>query len=131
MNILIFLGFIAVCAIVLIWASNRRSARELELAQKRKAKAKRVNTDLLRTPADYTLSRPDQSWRTRRHEPTTGVVATNAFAPRSEAPAPEYDGFSRRDRHHVRDRNARIKKESHVEEPGMRTVGPAGGQTAH
>jgi FtsZ-interacting cell division protein ZipA len=131
MNILIFLGFIAVCAIVLMWANSRRTARELEMARKKKAKAKRTNTDLLKTPADYTLSRPDQPWHARQHQPTTGVVATNAFAPKSEAPAPEYDGFSRRDRHHVRDRNARIKKESHAEEPRMRTVGPSGGRTAH
>ena len=42
---------------------------------------------------------------------------TNRFVPKSvSAGEPEYDGFSRRDRHHVVVGTAHIKKEDHIDE---------------
>jgi hypothetical protein len=121
MEIVLFVSFIAVCAFVVILASSK-SKKRANPSQERKERLKTARKDLLRTPVNYTLSRPDQSWHTRRNSATTGVTRTNAFVARSLGQDPEYDGYSRRDRHHVRDRTARVKTESHVEEPRMSSI---------
>jgi hypothetical protein len=121
MEIVYFIAFIVACAFLVIWSTGK-SKKETELAQKRKATIKKSRADLLETPADYTLSRPDQLWFTRKSASALGVTPTNLFAPKSQAPEPEYDGYSRRDRHHLADANATIKKEAHVEEPRMSSV---------
>jgi hypothetical protein len=130
MEIVYFIAFIVVCAFLVIWGTGK-SKKETELAQQRKAKAKKSRSDLLATPADYTLSRPDQLWFTRKHASTLGVTRTNEFVPRSQASEPEYDGYSRRDRHHVLDPHAAIKKEGRVEEPRMSSIEYKGGNLAH
>jgi hypothetical protein len=130
MELVYFIAFIVICALLVMWGTAK-SKKETELAQQRKAKVKKSRAELLETPASYTLSRPDQLWFTRKTASTLGVAPTNLFAPRSEAPEPEYDGYSRRDRHHVADPNATIKPEAHVEEPVIRSVEYTGGNLAH
>jgi len=130
MEIVYFIAFIVVCAFVVMWATGK-SKKATELAQQRKAKVKKSRAELLETPADYTLSRPDQLWFTRKTASALGVTRTNAFALRSQASEPEYDGYSRRDRHHLLDPNAAIKKETHVEEPRMSSVEYKEGNLAH
>ena len=62
---------------------------------------------------------------------TEDVIATNRFVPKSvSAGEPEYDGFSRRDRHHVVVGTAHIKKEDHVDGPIMTPVPYKKGQAA-
>jgi hypothetical protein len=130
MEIVYFIAFIVVCAVLVMWGTSK-SKKETELAQQRKAKVKKARAELLETPADYTLSRPDQLWFTRKKASALGVTRTNAFMPRSEAAEPEYDGYSRRDRHHVLDSNATIKKDPRVEEPRMTSVEYKEGNLAH
>jgi hypothetical protein len=130
MEIVYFIAFIVVCAFLVIWSTGK-SRKETELAQHRKTKIKKSRADLLETPADYTLSRPDQLWFTRKQASALGVTRTNSFVPRSQALEPEYDGYSRRDRHHVLDPHAAIKKEGQVEEPRMSSIEYKEGNLAH
>jgi hypothetical protein len=130
MEIVYFIAFIVVCAFVVMWATGK-SKKQTELAQQRKAKVKKSRAELLETPADYTLSRPGQLWFTRKTASALGVTPTNLFAPKSQAPEPEYDGYSRRDRHHLLDPKAAIKKEARVEEPRVSSVEYKEGNLAH
>lgn len=122
MELVYFIAFVAACAALVIWAVKHKDNKKLDLAHQRKLAEQKARAELLETPADYTLSHPDQPWHTRQHPATSGVVRTNAFAPRSEGAEPLYDGYSRRDRHHVRDLDARIKKEDHVDEATARAM---------
>lgn len=127
MEIVIFVSLVGAIVIGTLWASGRSKKRPTP-AQLRQEKLKKARKELLETPANYTLSRPDQPWHTRRRGATMGVNRTNAFVARSLGQDPEYDGYSRRDRHHVLDRNAHIKTEAHVktdtrtEEPRMASI---------
>ncbi|MGD2129801.1 MAG: hypothetical protein PVJ33_17450 [Lysobacterales bacterium] len=48
---------------------------------------------------------------------------TNRYAPRSlSAGEAEYDGYSRRDRHHVAAQKVHVKKEGHAEELSMTSM---------
>ena len=132
MEIIYFIAFIAVCAFLVMWATSK-SKKETDLALQRQTKAKKARAELLETPAQYTLSRPDQLWFTRKSKADLGVTPTNLFAPKSQAPEPEYDGYSRRDRHHVTDNNAHIKKDPRVDEPRVSDVhySGSGGAVSH
>ena len=115
MEIVVFFGFIAVCAFALVWASRKtRSEKELAGAARRKRNESR--SEKLKTPRDSLLAHNDQVWQSRRQHHTTGVEDTNRFVPKSAAAdTPEYDGFSRRDRHHVYDRSAQVKEDPEEE----------------
>lgn len=131
MELVYFIAFVAACAALVFWALQRRDSKKIDLAQQRKRADKKARAELLETPADYTLSHPGQPWHTRQHPATSGVVRTNTFALRSEGAEPEYDGYSRRDRHHVRDLDARVKDEDHVDEATARAVAFREGHAAH
>jgi hypothetical protein len=121
MEIFIFFGFIAVCAFALVWAS-RKTRSETELASNTRRKRNEARSEKLKTPRDSLLAHNDQVWQSRRQNHTTGVEAVNRFVPKSLSDgSPEYDGFSRRDRHHVYDRRAQVKEE-HEEEFTMTAV---------
>lgn len=116
MEIVIFFVFVAVCAFALVWAS-RKTRAEADLAHKRRLKRNKGRAEHLVAPRDNLLSHNDEVWATRRQHATSGVEDTNKFVPKSVSDGtPEYDGYSRRDRHHVRQRTAQVKKESHVED---------------
>jgi hypothetical protein len=122
MEIVIFFVFIAVCAFALVWAS-RKTRAETDLARKQRVKRKKARSEKLAVPSDNLLSHNDQVWQTRRHHATTGVERTDRFVPKSESSGtPEYDGYSRRDRHHVRERTAQIKEEHSGEELRMTAI---------
>ena len=111
MEIVIFFVFIGVCAFALVWAS-RKTRSEAELARQQRIDRNKDRSEKLVAPADNLLAHNDQVWQTRRHHATTGVEHTNKFVPKSEdSGTPEYDGFSRRDRHHVRERTAQVKED--------------------
>jgi len=127
MEIVIFVSVVGAIVIGTLWM-HRQSNKRPDPAHQRREQLKKSRKELLETPANYTLSRPDQPWHTRRRGATMGVNRTNAFVARSLGQDPEYDGYSRRDRHHVLDRNAHIKTEAHVkaeapaEEPRMASI---------
>lgn len=116
MEIVIFFVFVAVCAFALVWASRKTKA-ETELAHKRRSRRNKSRSEKLVAPRDALLSHKDEVWATRRQHANSGVQDTNKFVPKSASEGnPEYDGYSRRDRHHVRQRTAQVKKESHAED---------------
>ena len=116
MEIVIFFVFVAVCAFALVWASRKTKA-ETDLAHKRRAVRNKSRSEKLVAPRDSLLSHKEEVWATRRQHANSGVENTNKFAPKSSSDGnPEYDGYSRRDRHHVRQRTAQVKKESHAED---------------
>lgn len=121
MEVAVFFVFIAACAFALLWAS-RKSKSEAELARKQRLSRNDTRAEKLVAPRDNLLTHRDEVWQKRRKHATVGVTATNRFVPKSETiDAPEYDGYSRRDRHHVRERNAKVK-EDHPEELLMTAV---------
>jgi hypothetical protein len=98
MEIVYFIAFIVVCAFLVILGTGK-SKKETELAHQRKAKFRKSQAELLKTPADYTLSRPDQLWFTRKQ--ASAGRAHERVCATVRGVEPEYDGYSRRDRHHV------------------------------
>lgn len=116
MKIVIFFIFVAVCALALLWAS-RKTKSETDLERRKRAHRNRHRAEKLVASSEALLSKNDAVWETRRHHATTGVDRINRFVPKSaSAGVPEYDGYSRRDRHHVRDRNARLREDAKTEE---------------
>lgn len=100
MEIIYFLVFIAVCFGVFIWVF-RKSGGGKDLARPASDMHKEA-FEKLHTPADNALAHREQIWRNRCHSSATKVVKTNKYIPKSETlKEPEYDGYSRRDRHHV------------------------------
>jgi hypothetical protein len=126
MELFLFIVFVAACALLLFRATSR-SKNKISAKQERKLKEREARTQLLETPAVYTLSRPGQPGHTRRDPATLGVSRTNRFSPKSRSTDPEYDGYSRRDRHHVTDLNAQVKDEAHIEDSTASANGRWGG----
>lgn len=122
MELFLFIVFVAVCALLLFRATSKPKNR-ISAKQERRLKEKKARAQLLETPAVYTLSRPGQPRRTRRDPATLGVSRTNRFSPKSRSTDPEYDGYSRRDRHHVTDLNAQVKDEAHIEDSTAKAKG--------
>ena len=122
MEIVIFFVFIAVCAAALIWAS-RKTRSEADLATKNRVNRNAKRAEKLAAPRDSLLSHGDQVWQSRRQHASTGVIATNRFTPKSESDgSPMYDGYSRRDRHHVRENEAKIHEAMDDEELTMTAI---------
>lgn len=114
METVYFLVFIGVIAIAVVWATQA-SKRKTDLAAKRKARRLRQPSAKLTTPHDTTLTDREQIWELRRNRASKGYVEQN-FIPKSEAKtATEYDGYSRRDRHHLTTSGV-VKKEKHIED---------------
>jgi len=121
MEIIYFIIFVVACAILLMWAAGKSGSKRKQQAKNRAirdtARGKQKQADLLSTPSSYLLANRDEVWRQKRQKAAEDVIVTNRFVPKSvSAGEPEYDGFSRRDRHHVVVGTAHIKKEDHVDE---------------
>ena len=122
MEIVIFFAFVAVCAFALVWAS-KKSKVEAEVEKRRRTRRNKSSAEKLVAPRDSLLAHNDQVWQSRRQHATTGVAATNRFIPKSDdSGAPEYDGYSRRDRHHVQDVDAKVKDDQHDEDFTMTAI---------
>jgi hypothetical protein len=123
MQLVYFLLFIGVCSGAVYWATRKSRKQNALDRQQRRDKAAKTRAELLTTPPDYLLSHPKAVWSTKRRRGTEDVIATNRFTPKSESSGgPEYDGYSRRDRHHVVVGTAYIKEEDHIEEPATTTA---------
>jgi hypothetical protein len=117
MEIFYFIAFVVACVLLVAWMTDKSKKQNAKLAAKRKTKAKTQQTERLSTPSDYLLSNRDHVWQKKRAMRAEDVIVTNRFAPRSQSKGePEYDGFSRRDRHHVVVGTAYIKKEDHIDD---------------
>jgi hypothetical protein len=109
MATVIFLIFIGVCAFVVVWMT-RRSGKSQDLATPTSEK-------LIPTTHDR-LSRKEEIWEARREFAEKELASVQKFIPRSEAAEePGYDGYSRRDRHHLVPK-AQAKEKPHAGESG-------------
>jgi hypothetical protein len=124
MEIVYFIIFIAACVGLVMWATGKSgSKKKADKALKSKAKVTQNQSELLTTPANYLLANRGQLWENKRKHAAEDVIVTNRFVPKSvSAGEPEYDGFSRRDRHHVVVGTAHIKKEDHIDQPTMTSI---------
>ena len=105
MEIVLFLTFIGICTVVLLvvgMGSKRRKGRSTSKA----------GSEKLVTPADSVLAHRDELWQMRTRGNSMDVAETNRFVPRSVEP--EYDGYSRRDRHHLTPKATHVKEEGHT-----------------
>ena len=128
MEIVYFLTFVGICIFILLVAT-RSSRFKKGLALKRRNSLS-SGTGKLETPADSVLSHRDELWKKRTHDAAMDVVRTNRFVPKSDASfEPEYDGYSRRDRHHLTSKPTHIKEEDHV--GTVVTPGFGGKQSEH
>ena len=122
MEAILFFTFFAVAVSLLGYFLRRTSsAAKMDLARKERAArtAQRLRDEKF-TPAGHNLlASRDEVWRTRRQH--VGLVSESAdktvgqrsftYKPNAE---PEYDGYSRADRHRVTP--AQIKAEGHIED---------------
>jgi hypothetical protein len=107
MGTIIFLTFIGVCAFVVVWVTRSKERRQ----------------DLYRPPSEKLtptspdkLSRKEEIWEARRKFAEKELADVQRFVPRSEADKqPIYDGYSRRDRHHLTPQ-AKAKENLHAGE---------------
>jgi hypothetical protein len=96
--------------------ASRKTRAESELERRKRAYRNRARAGKLTAKSEALMSSQDEVWNTRRHHATTGVQRVNPYTPKSASgDIPEYDGYSRRDRHHVRDRNARVREDANTE----------------
>jgi len=115
METIYFLIFIGVCAVAVVWAT-RNTKTKTSLAAKNKARQAKMSSDKLITPADARLAHKRQIWETRKNLASKGYDGKQTFIPRSVAgDDPEYDGYSRRDRHHLTKRG-HVKEEAHIDD---------------
>lgn len=124
METIYFLIFVGVCAFLVVWATNK-SSRKADLAKKRKTgRTTAAQSDKLAHPLDNRLAHKEEIWEQRRKHATKGFTATQNFIPKSSGAEPEYDGYSRRDRHHLTN-TGHVKEETHedrAKEPSMSSV---------
>lgn len=122
MEAILFFTFFAVAVSLLGYFLRRTSsAAKMKLARKEKAAlmAKMPRSEKLTTGGHNLLTSRDEVWRTRRQH--VGLVSESAdktvgqryFAYKPDA-EPEYDGYSRADRHRVTP--AHIKAEGNIED---------------
>jgi hypothetical protein len=115
MEIVLFLIFIAISLGLVMWLS--RNSRDTHNLGRNKSRDNVSQAGKLRQPADTRLTHRDELWNTHREEALRDVTRTDRFILKSEkSGAPEYDGYSRRDRHHVTSRAVHVKQEGHSEE---------------
>ena len=114
METIYFLIFIGVCVVLAIWAMHK-PGKKTNLASRGPIPRTGLKSDKLAPPLDSRLSNKNEIWALRRKQASEGYAAKQSFIPKSAGKEPEYDGYSRRDRHHVTSKE-HIKEEAHVED---------------
>lgn len=108
METVIFLIFVGACAFIAVWVT-RKSGKQKNLS--------RTPSEKLTPTTHDRLSRKEDIWEARRQFAEKNLSSVQRYVPKSAAAAePEYDGYSRRDRHHL-NTAGQVKKESHIEDP--------------
>ena len=115
MGTIYFLIFIGVCAVAVIWITRSTGSKKSLV---RSNSAKEPYGKLTPTSHDR-LSSKEEIWAARRKYANTNksFSAPKRFVPKSVAAAsPEYDGYSRRDRHHLV-ASGQVAEETRVDGP--------------
>jgi hypothetical protein len=98
METIYFLLLIGVCIVIFAIVARRSKSK----------------THLERRRSHSGLINKEEIWKARQQHASEGFAAPKQFIPKSELKAEdEYDGYSRRDRHHLT-KVANIKEEAHV-----------------
>ena len=117
METIYFLIFIGVCAFAVVWATHR-SKSGTSLGSRRTPTHNRGPADKLITPTDNRLAHKNELWEARRKHATKGFSSRKQFIPKFEAAKEaQYDGYSRRDRHHIT-ATEQVKEDDHIEGHG-------------
>jgi hypothetical protein len=117
METIYFLTFIGVCTFAVVWAT-RRSKAGTSLGSRRTPTKNKLPADKLLTPVDNRLAHKNELWEARRRQATKGFSSRKKFIPKFEAAKEaQYDGYSRRDRHHIT-AIEQVKEEAHIEGHG-------------
>ena len=114
METIYFLMFVGVCVVLAIWAMNK-PGKKTNLASRTPTTWTGAKSDKLAPPLDSRLSHKEEIWALRRKHASEGIAAKQSFIPKSAGKAPEYDGYSRRDRHHLT-RSGHVKEEAHIDD---------------
>jgi len=130
MKLILFLCIITACAFVLARLATKTRQPQNPMSLRRQ-QAKTSRTNLLATPADYTLVRQAEVWQTKKRRAYEHNDGAAPFAPKTSLKGPRHvDGFSRRDRHDVFVGTAHIMDNDHVEKPELGTFKHREGKAA-
>ena len=124
METIYFLMFVGVCVVLAIWAMNK-PGKKTNLASRSPTTWTGAKSDKLAPPLDSRLAHKEEIWALRRKHASEGIAAKQSFIPKSAGKVPEYDGYSRRDRHHVTAKE-HIKDEAHIGDAKKPAVSSAG-----
>jgi hypothetical protein len=114
METIYFLLFIGFCIGIFAFAA-RQSKSKTDLERRRSHSTFRPASEKMLLPTDSRLVNKEEIWKARQQYASEGFAAPKPYVPKSELKAEaEYDGYSRRDRHHLT-KAAKVKEEAHVE----------------
>ena len=109
METLLFLGFVAIFGLIILWPMQKAKKRAT-LARRPKGPSMPTPSQMLSQPGDALMSNRHQVWAKRQKKAGNAGIEQPDFVPRFEkADVPEYDGYSRRGRHHITP-TANVKK---------------------
>ena len=118
METIYFLIFIGVCAFAVVWATRRSKT-----GSRRKPTRNKIASEKLFTPVDNRLAHKNQLWEARREQANKGVNSGKMFVPKFEAAQEaQYDGYSRRDRHHLTATERVRREETHTDRHGNLSI---------
>ncbi len=114
METIYFLVFVGVC-IGIITLAARKSKSKTGLERKSAHNSFRPASEKMLLSTDSRLINKEEIWKARQRHASEGFAAPKPYIPKSELKREaEYDGYSRRDRHHLT-KVAKVKEEAHVE----------------
>lgn len=123
METLLFVAFVAVFGLI-VFLPVHKSRQQTELRRRQRAQKKETAiSNRLSTPADNLMSHKREVWQKRQQKVRRDAAERPDFIPRFEkAKDGEYDGYSRRDRHHLTPTGSAKKQQSKEEEFTMTAV---------
>lgn len=123
METIYFLLFIGVCIVIFALAA-RKSKSKTDLERGRSHSTFRPASENMLLHTDSRLINKEELWKARQRHASEGFAAPKPYIPKSELKGQdEYDGYSRRDRHHLT-KAAKVKEEAHVESIKPEDDGP-------
>jgi hypothetical protein len=118
-----FLIFIGLGAFAVVWASRRSNAAH-DLKKRSASTSARQPFEKLTPTSHDVFSRKEEIWEARRDYAQKQLSNRQQFVPKSVASAePQYDLYSRRDRHHLIP-NGQVAKEANIEEIDEALISP-------
>jgi hypothetical protein len=122
METLLFVAFVAVFGLI-IFLPAHKSRKQTDLRRRQRAQKASAQSNRLSTPADHLMAHKREVWQKRQQKVSREGTERPDFIPRFEkAGDGEYDGYSRRDRHHLTPTGSAKKQQPKEEEFTMTAV---------